>query len=157
MSNLEKSMHVVLLLIYSSSFIHQMCDCKGKKLHPVLQRLSKHIVLTPPKPTLPLPRPPTPPQKKKSGAQRLEQCKGNVGGILQSNSCEGLVLLSDEGFLRLQRSPQLCSAPLSLAADYPECAAWITAASQESTTGSSCMLNSLHIQRKLNLLHICLL
>ena len=77
----------------------------------------------------------------------LEACKGNVGGILQSNSCEGLALLSGEGFLRLQRSPQLCSARYLRRQIILNVLRGSQLLRQESTTGSSRMLNSLHIQK----------
>ena len=77
----------------------------------------------------------------------LEACKGNVGGILQSNSCEGLALLSGEGFLCLQQSPQLCSARYLWWQIILNVLHGSQLLRQKSTTSSSCMLNSLHIQK----------
>lgn len=143
--------------------VYQIPDCDPswvngkqsfKKLCPLLHRLCLNTrlvnALSPPEPTLPPPRPPTPRLE-----CSLEACKGNVGGILQSNSCEGLALLSGEGFLRLQLSPQLCSARYLWQQIILNVLHGSQLLRQESTTGSSCMLNSLLFKRELNLLHIC--
>lgn len=65
-------------------------------------------------------------------------------------------LLKSEGFLCLQRSPWLCSCRYLWWQIILNVLCGSQLLHQESTSGSSCMLNSLHIQKELNLLNICL-
>ena len=69
------------------------------------------------------------------------------GKFSNQMSCMGLVLQNSEGFLRLQCFPQLCSRRYLQQQIILNLLPGSQLLHQESTTTSSCMLNSLHIQK----------